>query len=191
MKKILVILVMCLVLTGCSFGENSQYQAKVKRYESLLQAILDNDKFQTESNNFDLEVIMNQEDSGFSYDIIVDNPKVAMYNIEITVVENNQGLNPEKMMVSSGVFEVARSMIPGQVNTSAGYVGGMILNALTPNDEVNLKILVTWKDSGLANSFYEYIEVNANISNSSGEEVEDTESSNPQDENQDSESTEG
>lgn len=164
MKKKLLTLIMCLVLTGCSFGANSQYQAKVKRYQSLLQAILDNDKFQTETKNFDLEVIMNQESSGYSYDIIVDNPKVAMYNIEVTVVENNQGFNEDKMMVSSGVFEDARSMIPGQVNTNAGFVGGMILNALTASDEVNLKILVTWKDNGLANSFSEFIEVNTTFS---------------------------
>lgn len=161
MKKISIFMVMLLLITGCTFGRNTEYQAKVKRYESLIQAILDNSKFQVTGQSFDIEVIMNQESTGYSYDIIIDNPKIAMYNIEVIVVENNQGFDEEKMMVSSGIFEQARSMIPGQVNVESGYVGGMILNALTPNPDVNLKILVNWKDNGLANSFSEFIEINA------------------------------
>ncbi len=173
MKKILITLCLCLVLTGCSFGGSSEYQAKVKRYQSLIQVILDNDKFQQEPQAFDLEVNMNQEGSGYSYDIIVDNPKIAMYSIEIIVVENNQGFNEDKMMVSSGVFEKPRSMIPGQVNTEAGFVGGMILNALTANADVNLKILITWKDNGLANDYSELIEVNASFNKDDSSSSED------------------
>lgn len=174
MKKIIITLILCLILTGCSFGGNSEYQAKVKRYQSLIQVILDNDKFQQEPQSFDLEVIMNEESGGYSYDIIIDNPKIAMYSIEVIVVENNQGFNEEKMMVSSGVFENPRSMIPGQVNTEAGFVGGMILNALTPNADVNLKILVTWKDNGLANDFSELIEVNASINQENSSNTEES-----------------
>lgn len=187
MKKISILLVLLFLITGCSWGRNTEYQAKVKRYESLIQVILDNSKFQSAGQAFDIEVIMNQESSEYSYDIIIDNPKIAMYNIEVIVVENNQGFDEEKMMVSSGIFEQTRSMIPGQVNVEANYVGGMILNALTPNPEVNLKILVNWKDNGLANSFSEFIEINArfdsNQETSDDAETTETESSETENEN--------
>lgn len=160
MKKILTILCLMAVLTGCSFGSSEAYNAKVRRYESLIQAILDNSKFKASSENFSISAVMNQEKEGYSYDLKIDKARIAMYQIEVIVVENNQQFNKDKMMVSSGIFEESRTMVPGQVNLNQNYVGGMILNALSDKPEMNLKVLVTWKDQSLANTHSEFIELN-------------------------------
>ena len=179
MKKIITILCIIVVLTGCSFGSSEAYNAKVRRYESLIQAILDNSKFKTKSENFNMVATMNQEKTGYSYDLKIDKARVAMYQIEVIVVENNQQFNKDKMMVSSGIFEDSRTMVPGQVNLSQNYVGGMILNALSDNPEMNLKVMVTWKDQSLANTHSEFIELNVKYQAPQAPQPENQEESAP------------
>lgn len=160
MKKILVIVFSCLLLVGCSFGENAQYIAKVERYESLINAVLDNDKFASTTDNFHIEASLVESNEGLGYDVIIDKARRALYNIEIVVVENNEPYNENKMNPSFGVFDETRSMIPNQNNPEAGFISGIRLNSLLNTNKVNLKVIVIWHDDGLANTFTEFFEFN-------------------------------
>lgn len=153
MKKFLLIVAALFILVGCS-DESKLYKEKVKRYETLWQSVRDNDKFVSASSSYDISATL---ESGI-YEIILGNPRIAMYDVEIVVVENNADYNQNKMMPSVGVFDGTYALVPGQIRKDKGYYGGMLLNGETDDASVNLKVLVSWKDSTRQQNFKEFFE---------------------------------
>ena len=150
MRKWTFIIILALILSGCQWFDNDDIdKAKFQRYSAYYTSIFDNDRFILASEYYDLEVVMNKiSDSEYRYDVIIDSPKIAMYAIEVMVVENN--ITPEvadKMMPTIGIFEnVEYNLIPYQVNVDKGYVKGLIVNGISTMPSINLKIMVLWRD---------------------------------------------
>ena len=160
MKKFLTLIVLALLVTGCSFGEKSLYAEKVKRYESSWKAILDQDKFVASSPYFNVKATMGKKGDGYVYEIVVDQPRISLYEVEVVVVANNEPYNKETMMPSAGIFDGQYSMIPNQTDTEKSFVGGFQLNGETSQSTVNLKILVSWKDYSHLETTREFLEFN-------------------------------
>lgn len=160
MKKIGLFILVAILLTGCTSGRDKLHQEKLNKYESLYQSVLDNDDFASKSKHFDLRAKIEKESDGtYKYQVIIDNPRVAMYDISIIVVEDTKdiALNKE-MMVTSGVFEDKVSMIPNQAREDAKYGNGIsLVRDQTTNPEVNLKILVTWKSFNRIETYKEFV----------------------------------
>ncbi|MDD2591683.1 MAG: hypothetical protein PHP11_00705 [Erysipelotrichaceae bacterium] len=149
MRKILTILLLLILLMGCSDNNESSDSIKLENYAYIYQTITDNDTFNTTTEHFDMNVVMSQiDDQNYRYDIIIDDPKVAMYDIKMMAVENNIDYSlANKMMPSIGIFdEEEYNMVPYQINTELGYVKGLIISGKTDAPVVNLKIRITWKD---------------------------------------------
>ena len=150
MRKLIFVIIISLMLSGCQWFDNDDIdKAKFQRYSAYYTSIFDNDRFILASEYYDLEVVMNKiSDSEYRYDVIIDSPKIAMYAIEVMVVENN--ITPEvadKMMPTIGIFEnVEYNLIPYQVNVDKGYVKGLIVNGISTMPSINLKIMVLWRD---------------------------------------------
>lgn len=158
MKKIIVYLLMILLMTGCS-NSSSVYNTKLQRYNAYYTTILNNDAFQAGSDHFDISsVISKLSETQYRYDVYVDGPRIAMYDVQIMVIENNQTLEISKsMMPTVGIFDdIEYDLIPYQVNMSEGYVKGFNLNAVVANPSVSLKVLVVWKDYAKVNQYREY-----------------------------------
>ncbi|PKM63488.1 MAG: hypothetical protein CVU96_07620 [Firmicutes bacterium HGW-Firmicutes-20] len=186
MRKWTFIIIFTLILSGCQWFDNDDIdQAKFQRYSAYYTSIFDNDRFVLSSEYYDLEVVMNKiSEAEYRYDVIIDSPKIAMYAIEIMVVENN--ITPEvadKMMPTIGIFEdVEYNLIPYQVNIEKGYVKGLIVNGISEKPVINLKIMVLWRDYAKLLVSREFFEINKTYND--GTPIED-----PVDEDEDGEET--
>jgi hypothetical protein len=135
-------------------------QIKIDTYKSMYTDILNASDFKTKSEYFSIESSLSDlGNASYRYDVIVDQAKVAMYNVEILVIVDDGSLViSDKMMPSVGIFEdITYYMIPYQVNTPAHYIEGIALNGVSVNLPIRLKVLVKWKDD-LNKPFIEYFD---------------------------------
>jgi hypothetical protein len=188
MRKWTVILILTMILSGCQWFDNDDIdEAKFQRYSAYYTSIFDNDRFVLASEYYDLEVAMNKigEDE-YRYDVIIDSPKIAMYAIEVMIIENN--ITPEvanKMMPTLGIFEnVEYNLIPYQVNVDKGYVKGLIVSGISQQPSINLKIMVLWRDYAKLLVTREFFEVNKTFSDGTPIEEPDDEDDTGEDEDE-------
>lgn len=148
MRKIVVGLMIALFLSACS-NEAQILQEKYERYKLHYQSILNTTQFKTSSENYSIEAgLVKLTDGQYRYDVFVDEPKIAMHDVEILViVDNGLLLVSDKMMPSIGLFEdETYRLIPYQVDVDLGYHKGFNLNGIVDSDRINLKVVVMWKD---------------------------------------------
>ena len=177
MRKLLLMFMMIVFLAGCANNNESIDKLKLENYAYIYQTITDNDTFDTVADHFDMQVVMSLiGDNEYRYDIIIDNPQVAMYDIKMMAVENNIDYSlADKMMPSIGIFDDEEyNMVPYQVETSLGFVKGMVISGTTNAPVINLKIRITWKDytkveetKNYFNLTVDYFSQNATYDNSS------------------------
>ena len=177
MKKILLIFVTAMLLQGCSFSDKKLYKEKVVQYESYYNSILNNDKFDTSSPYFEINADIAKVDGGYAYEIIVDEAKVAMYDVKIMVVENQKDYNDEeRMMPSAGIFdEQVYNVIPNQARVEKSYMSGFQLLGEIDQPEVELEILVVFNDYRKLNTYREFIEFDLDANAKKNEEIKDKE----------------
>jgi len=157
MKKMLLVLLCLGLMSGCS-NSAALDQIKIDIYKSMYTDILNATSFKTSSSYFQLSTSLNVlGDNTYRYDIVIDEAKVAMYDVSVLAIQDDGSLViSENMMSSVGIFEdVTYYMIPYQVNTVAHYVKGFALNGVSVTLPIRLKILVKWKDA-LNNEYIEY-----------------------------------
>ena len=177
MRKLLLMFMVIVFLAGCANNNESIDKLKLENYAYIYQTITDNDTFDTVADHFDMQVVMSLiGDNEYRYDIIIDNPQVAMYDIKMMAVENNMDYSlADKMMPSIGIFDDEEyNMVPYQVETSLGFVKGMVISGTTNAQVINLKIRITWKDytkveetKNYFNLTVDYFSQNATYDNSS------------------------
>ncbi len=163
MKKIILILCMGLLFSGCTNSSNTDDTAeRMNRYEAYYNSVLDNERFVESTDFFDVEVVMNiLADGSYRYDIIIDNPRIAMYDVQAIVVENDTVFaQMEGMSASFGIFNSGDYvMIPNQVNRELGYIKGIDLSGTVDQPSVDLKMVVLWRDSGRINQQRVYMQL--------------------------------
>lgn len=161
-KKTLILLLL-LSLSACSF-DTQEYlsQENYARYQAYYTSIFDNDRFITFTDAYDIERVFTKVNDQYRYDIIIDNPSIAMYDIEVMVVENDVAFErAEKMMPSFGIFESKETnMIPFQVDVDKGYAKGIVLSGMVDVPIVELKVMVAWKDYAKLNTTREFFMFN-------------------------------
>ena len=148
MKKFLVSLLCLSLLCGCQSNRIDINEERAQVYASYITAIQDNENFLEESSYFSIHTAMNKigEDE-YRWDVIVDSPLVAMYEIQILAVERNVigTLRDDKIMPSVGILEEdVYNMIPNQVDLEKGYVEGFTLSGITDLPEITIEVLVVW-----------------------------------------------
>lgn len=149
MKKLLKVILCCGMLMACGCSQKNQTTAEdMVEYETYYTAICDNIDFITESQNYSCELEMTQvEDGSYRYYVVLDQPKIAMYNITAMIVENDIAYSDtDKMMPSIGIFDDQKSMIPNQVDSENGFVKGIALSGESSEATIQLKVLVQWTD---------------------------------------------
>ena len=148
MKKILVTMLCLTLLCGCQSNKIDINEERAQVYASYITAIQDNENFMEESSYFDISTAMNKiSENEYRWDVIIDSPKVAMYEIQILAVERNVigTLRDDKIMPSFGILEEeVYNMIPNQVDLNKGYVEGFILSGMTELPEVTIEVMVVW-----------------------------------------------
>lgn len=159
MRKLLVLSIAAIVLlSACSRNDTSEKDF-MNTYNSFVDSILDNNGSESKDIPFTHSINVVKESSGeYRYEITIDNPKVAMYNIQMMVVDKNSkseypfiGLLPE---------DDVYSMIPFQENKDKSFVKGILLSGISTNSKFTLNVQVSWKDYAQVNThtvFFNYV----------------------------------
>ena len=157
MKKIILVMLL-FVTTGCSNNTVDSDIERMSKYNSLYLSCLNNGDFSTSSDNFNIELDFSNTESGVNYFIVIDNLKVAMYDVEAIVVEDLVDYNEVEMMPSIGIFEANEyNLIPYQTNKENNFYGGIVISGDTGDKNVGLYALITWKDVTMTKEFKEYV----------------------------------
>jgi hypothetical protein len=167
MKKIFLALLILFMAAACQSAAQKQYAANLQRYNAYYTAILNNEKFLTSSDNFDISGVMNKlSDTEYRYDVIVDNPRIAMYDIEILVIESGKSLEiASNIMPNVGIFEASDyNMVPYQTNLKSGFTKGFGLSGTVAKPTIDLKVLVVWHDYAKVTQKREYFDLSVQYS---------------------------
>ena len=174
MKKFLFILVMLLLVVGCTDNPNSD-ELLLEKYKTAYNDLVGNDKFDTSSTFYDIDVVVNELGSNeYRVDAIIDNPKVAMYNVEIIAELNSIGVEQfEEVVPSLGIVDQAYyNLIPFQVNKDEGFYAVLVVSGISdkPKGEIILKI--NWSDYAETQSYQEFLKIPYDIDPLVEEEID-------------------
>lgn len=160
MKKILIVFLTAILLTSCSTIEQKLEKESYALYETYWRLLLNETQFQTSSRNFNIEAEIIKSDNTYEYIVTVDKAKVAMYDVEIVVIENKKSIDAvDEMLPSAGIFEKKFNMIPNQARNEESYMTGANLTRQDfSEDEVTLQVLVAWENYSRMESFREVFE---------------------------------
>lgn len=161
MKKLIIGIFVLVVLFGCGTSASND-RVYMEKYETYYQAILDNADFYNKSKYFNIEVVLNIIDEGYRYDVILDNPQVAMYNIEALAIVDDGSVSIDQTvaMPSSGIFDEPYHLIPYQVNVSGRYVKGIVLDGVITSAKALIKVIVIWQNEAKTKSYKEFFSIN-------------------------------
>ena len=177
MKKLVIILIVLSFLTACTTSSSPDRDVRMDRYRNYFESISDQGNFSAFSFFYDIEVIMNRLGDGtYRYDIVITNPRVAMYDINVLAVENNMlfenSLNENRMMPSIGIFEESTTgfhLVPFQVNVASGYFAGVSISGVSNEPIILLRIRVAWRDETRVHTTHEFIELIGDFYNQNNE----------------------
>ena len=160
MKKILIILLALLSLTACQEYGKKEADPK-ERYIYLIEMLEEHQNFADSSSYFDIGVEMARIDDGYRYYIIIDEPKLAMYDVEVLAIEKGVDYL-DNMAANVGIFEdMQYNLVPNQTNAKRGFVKGVVASGVTGKAETKLYVFVQFKNSDYSSVHTEYFEFTA------------------------------
>lgn len=147
MKKLLLI-VMLFSLVGCT---NDDFKEEKQVYNNYINELKSTSKKSFDNYlPFDIKLYYDKiVETEVMYRVIIDNPKVAIRNIEAVAIHNKQTFD---MFPTSGIFDEKYSLIPNVINKKSNYVEGIILVGYIPFDydikkfEAEFKVLIKYED---------------------------------------------
>ncbi len=158
MKKIILIIAIILCLCGCEDAGKKQ-AAPDERYMYIIEMISEHESFQETSNYFDIAVEMAKIQNGYRYYITIDNPRIAMYDVELLAIEKNVDYRTN-MAANVGIFEEKEyHMVPNQSNPDQGYVKGIVASGISKDPSTTLYIFVQFKNSDYSAVRSEYFKL--------------------------------
>lgn len=165
MRKFSIILFVLLMLTGCSKLTRELDAEKYNSYLTYYSSILESENKLSSSENFDTEIVVNKiDENNYRYDVIIDNPKVAMFDIKALAALDGFELEMDKtnMMPSIGILDdLKKNMIPYQVYLEKDFVQGLILSLTSTSSALKITVMVDWKDLSGSKSLRDYVSIYA------------------------------
>ena len=164
MKKIITVILLCLLCVGCTPNKKVENDP-TEKYLEMVKALKNYDSFLTDSDYFNISYEMSRLDDGsYRYYLVIDKPRIAMYDIEILAVEKEEDYTT-KMAANAGIFDdTTYNMIPNQANPSKGYMSGIVVSGTTNNPETNVYLLVQWRNEDLSVTYKQYVQLSLNYS---------------------------
>jgi hypothetical protein len=158
MKKNLLILLLLLLLSSCK-SSGIAADDHDTRYLYVIGMLRQHDAFIKTSEYYDIKGEIAKIDGGYRFYVTLDNPRVAMYDIEVLAIEENVDYSG-MMAANIGVFDSNEyHMVPNQSNPDKGFAKGLVISATCLNPSAKLKIFVQWKNRDFSKTFSEYVEI--------------------------------
>lgn len=130
---------LCLLMTGCKSDSNEIGDKLNLQYQKYTQKLIEQQEFNNKSDEFSIRLVLNKINDGETrYDIIIDSPKINMYDLQaIAKVENDD----ESSLPSLGILEEESfSLVPGVVDKTRGIYRGVNLSGVTREKNINVII---------------------------------------------------
>lgn len=175
MRKLIILLIMAIFLIGCN-NQPDRQELLLNKYKAAYNDLVTNDKFETSSTFYDLDVVVNKiANKQYRVDIIIDNPKVAMYNIEVIAELDSIGLEQyEEVIPSLGIVDQSvYHLIPFQVNKEEGFYAGLVLSGLTEQAAGDGILKIKWTNYAETKTYEEFLSFKYDI-HPVNEELEET-----------------
>lgn len=158
MRKLILFCTLVIFISGCSNNKIRENDFQYT-YNSFVNSILDNNGNDTAEIPFAHHLEVTKESSGeYRYSITIDDARVAMYHIQMMVVDKSaSGQYPFIGLMND---EPEYSMIPNQENKEKNFVKGIVLEGLSATPKFTLLIQVSWKDYAQVNTrtvFFSYV----------------------------------
>ncbi len=162
MKKVITVIMTLLLLAGCMSDVTRELdKERYDAYMTSYQSILGEENKLTKSQNYDTELVVNKlADGSYRYDVIIDSPRVAMYQIKaLAVIDDLSGqIDKENMMPSVGILDDAiYNMMPNTLDKDKGFVAGLTLSLVSDKPQLRIGLMVEYIDSSKVSSKREYI----------------------------------
>ena len=159
------LLILATLLVGCQNKTVNSDDVNLQKYEAYYQSILDNEHFLEKSEYFSIEAVINMVEGAYRFSVIIDEPQVAMYNIEMMAIidDGSVSINYDTVMPVSGVFDRSYNLLPYQSNETSGYPSGIIVDGLCDSSRVTLLIMVAWKNETNTASFRQFFRLVADV----------------------------
>lgn len=156
MRKLSLLCLLCIfLLSGCMNSKINDKES-IKNYESFIDAVLNNKGIASKVIPFDYKLnVIKQKDNTYQYEVLISNPRIAMYNIQAIAVDpsldSNKNLFPCIGLLGEDTKE-SFNMIPFQANGQLNFVKMIGLDGVSSEKQFTLQVMVTWKDSSLVNT---------------------------------------
>ncbi len=149
------------LLSACS-NDSTINKSASERYNSMIEQLSSRTDFKSSSEYFDISFDIASIENGYRFYISIDEPKVAMYNIEAIAIEANVDYS-NTMAANIGLFEDEKySLIPNQSYVDKGFVKGVNISGTSENANPTLYVLVVWSNKDLSVTKREFIKVGEN-----------------------------
>ena len=159
-KKIILLSFVLMILLSACKSEDTINPSANERYIDMVKQLQDRDVFITSSEYYDVSVDISVINGGYRYYVVIDNPKVAMYDIEAIAIEKDVDYS-NVMAANIGLFEEEEySMIPGQSYVEKGFVKGISISGVSSSENPTLYLLVSWHSRDLSITKKEYFKLN-------------------------------
>lgn len=148
-KRWCLILIAVIAISGCSNIKKLKEET-YKLYQEYMDLIFENKE--NESSNIPFEhsmEVIQASDGTYHYVITIDQPKTAMYQIQMMAVDKT--LDSTKVVYPTiGLLgedgDDSIQMVPNQVNVDKNYVAGVQLEGVSEKPDFRLNVMVVWKD---------------------------------------------
>lgn len=140
MKKLLLV-ILCLFMTACATKtkDSDISDNALKKYKEDLSYIKKAKKFDDYSDKMNVKLYYTEIDEGYRYEMVIDEPKQNMYNIE-AISYSTSCLDDYQPTI--GYFDKETySMIPGVVDKKKNIYKGITLSGRVKKKET-LKVLI-------------------------------------------------
>ena len=151
MKKVLVLLISIIVLTGCTSNDLSKDKEAYLKYIKDLREV----KNTTSNIPFEIEVkydkITNHE---VRYQVIIDNVKEDIKNIEALAIHNRE---TDDVFPSIGIFDEKQNLLKDKKPSGVILVGYINYQGEIKDFKCNIKLLVKYKTNDEKNHKVYYV----------------------------------
>ena len=173
-KCSLIVLCLLLLMSGCS-RKSKKEEESMKNYETFINAVMNNKGAVSKTIPFAYSLIQQkQADGSYKYEVVINNPRVAMYDIQAIAVDqavdSNTNIYPCLGLVGDDI-DHSFNMLPFQAYPGADYWQGIILDGISKKKQFTLNVLVSWSDATRTNTFNAFF--NLSFAEESGDEQEE------------------
>ena len=155
-------------LSSCSTIERilNPEQDKQDQFNFMSASLLENSSFRSNASFYDLAVDVVESGSGYEYTVTLSNPRKALLNVGIMVMNSMGQQGNQDHIKTIGVMDEVYDLVPNQIYPEQNCVDSLSVSGTISSAPDSLKILVTWNDDDFSNyiSDFYYVDVQEALS---------------------------